>query len=242
MQHFLRRLWSGKASPDQGAAGLRAVQAWAEAHGHRFARARRQAGFVVDAGALRIEWGPSQRSYIGASELRVRAELGPCADLQMLIATRPLVSALESEVFDQAVEGNRTRVDDRTPEEMRWLVLYPKLPRSELGVLAEAFGALSNYREASAMWLDAPLREQLAAASARHGVSQPLVLVVQRSRFVLRCPLGAPEVAPIEAALALAEAAASSAVRVGAQVVRGMVRASADSGGPASTCAPDRGG
>jgi hypothetical protein len=221
MQNLLSR-WFGSTDEHSGVA-MRDVKRWAASRGWRFARARGGEGFAVDAGALRLEWGPPQRDYLEPFELRVRCELGDCGDLQMLLMSRPLMKQLEHQVFEQATEGNRTRVDDRTPEEARWLVLFPKLPRTALGGLADHFGALSNHRRAASQWLDEAVTHQLAAAATRLAADEPLAMIVQRSRFVLRQALAEPDVEMLDGALALAAAAAESARAVGRETARGKL-------------------
>jgi hypothetical protein len=214
MRSLLRRWWKGSAPAAAGDADLRA---WAEAKGWRLAAARGGEGFVIDGGDLRFEWGPPQRDYIDTAELRVRAELGADADLQMLLGSRALLRRLEDAVFTQATEDNRTRVDDRTPEEMRWLVLYPKVGRGELGALADLFGAVGSRRGAALAWLDEPLRRALGNMPA----DAAQVLIVQRGRFVLRRGLASPTPAAFDDARALAQAAVASARRVVAEAARG---------------------
>lgn len=231
MKELLRR-WFG-ASSTPGMRVPRAVAQWASAHGWRAAEARGGSGFAIDASdGLRIEWGEPQREYTAPAELRIRAELGAGGhSLQMLVVTRTLMRLLEASVFEQATEDNRTRVDDSTiPEEMRWLVLYPKLARAELGTLAERVGALANQSGAAAAWLDAPLRSALEAALPKLAVHEPLVLVVQRGRFVLRRALAEPDVAAIESALALAQAAVASARAVAQHYAKAPGSSDAGSG------------
>jgi hypothetical protein len=220
------RRWFGGS---QGRGSWAAAAEWAESGGHRFARSRDGSGFVVEPGkggaGWRLEWGAPQRRYIDGPELRLRAEAGPPGDLQMLIATRPLMSSLEQQVFEEFTESNLTRMDDSTPEEMRWLVLYPKVPRAELGVLRERFGALSNLPRAAPLWLDAPLRQQLDASSTWLAADKPLALVLQRSRLTLRCALAEPTPAAMRGALGLFGVALAAARRVGAAVMRGAVDA-----------------
>jgi hypothetical protein len=221
---FLQRWFRGSRAPAADAAG--GVREWAQAQGHRWATPRGGEGFVIEPtqGAdWRAEWGPSQRDYIDGMELRVRSEIGDAGDLQMLVMTRFLSTLLEQEVFEQVTEGNQTRIDDRTPEEMRWLVLYPKLPRAALGELREDFVALANRPAAAPMWLDGALAAQLAAATRWLAPQQPLALVVQRSRFVLRLGTGEPTPALLQAALGLAGVATAAARRVGVEVIRGGV-------------------
>ena len=203
------------------------VADWAGASGNRFARTRNDSGFVVEpADAVigwRLEWGPSQRHYFSGPELRLRAEVSATGDLQMLVITRPLMALLEQQVFEESTDGTETRMDDDLPEEMRWLVLYPKLPRAALGSLRENFGALSNYPRAAASWIEGALAKQLEASNAWRLESVALVLVVQRGRLTLRCPLAQPELPPIKGALALFGVALTAARRVGSEVMQGSI-------------------
>ena len=225
MVNPFRRLFGGSRNSE----GWPAVAEWAQASGHRFAHVRNSEGFVVEsgdtAGAWRLEWGPPQRHYFSGPELRLRAEVGPGAigDLQMLVMSRELMRLLEQQVFDESTDGTETRMDDDLPEEMRWLVLYPKLPRAALGTLRENFGALSNYPRAAASWIEGALAKQLEASNAWRLESVALVLVVQRGRLTLRCPLAQPELIPIKGALALFGVALTAARRVGSEVMQGSI-------------------
>ena len=222
MQDIFRR-WFGGA----GGAQWREVSDWADAAGHRFTRSRDGSGFIIQpsqaAAGWRLEWGPPQRHYLNSPELRLRGEVGPTADLQMLIVTRPLMTQLEQEVFEEFTEHNQTRMDDGTPEEMRWLVLYPKVPRAELGVLRERFGALSNVPRAALRWIGEPLIQQLDATSAWLGTEQPLLLVLQRGRLTLRCAQAQPELPALQGALGLFGVALAAARRVGEELARGEI-------------------
>lgn len=211
---------------------LQAVRGWAAAQGHRFATIKGEQGFVVEpaGGAWRVEWGPSQRDYIEGMELRVRSEIGDAGDLQMLVASLPLVTRLEREVYEQFTEGTQTRIDGHTPEEMRWLVLYPKMPRHVLGALRDRYAVLANRPSAAPQWLEGGVSSALAAASGWLDADQPLVMVVQRGRFALRLPLAEPEVGAIEAAIALATPAIAAARAVGAEVARGAIGSQRPSG------------
>jgi hypothetical protein len=170
-----RRWFSGSREGDRWIAAAD----WAEAKGHRFARSRDGSGFVIEPGKAslgwRLEWGAPQRHYFSGPELRVRAEVGATGELQMLVITRDLMALLEQQVFEESTDGTETRMDDDLPEEMRWLVLYTKVPRSELGVLRERFGALSNFPRAALSWLDAPLTQQLETSSVWLAADQALV-------------------------------------------------------------------
>jgi hypothetical protein len=229
------RRWLGGS---RGDAQWSAAADWAKALGHRFARSRDGSGFVIEAGrrdaGWRLEWGKAQRHYIGGPELRLRAEVGHSGDLQMLIITRALMGRLEQEVFEDVTDGNQTRMDDSTPEEMRWLVLYPKVPRAVLGALRERFGALSNLPRAAPLWLEGPLSQQLEASASWLADGQALVMTVQRGRISLRCALAQPDLPALQSALALFEVAHAAARRVGDQVASGAV----DGGRPTVWGAP----
>lgn len=218
------RRWFGGAHDD---AQWRAALDWAKTHGHRFARSRDGSGFVieparVDAG-WRLEWGEAQRHYMGGPELRLRADLGNGGELKMLVITRALMGQLEQEVFEDVTDGTQTRMDDNTPEEMRWLVLFPKVPRAVLGVLRERFAALSNLPRAAPLWLEGPLSQQLEASSAWLAEDQALVMTVQRGRISQRCAMAQPQLPALQSALALFEVARTAAQRVGEQVASGAV-------------------
>lgn len=203
------------------------VRRWAENAGHRFAIGRGEEGFVIEtqttAVPCRVEWAPSQRNYIVGQELRVRAELGAASDLQMLASTRELLGRFEHNVFEQFTEGTETRIDDSTPEEMRWVVLYPQVPGKVLGALRTRFGLLSNRPRAGTLWLEEGLANALASSAAWLPPATPMALVVQRGRLVLRLALADPRVAIVQGAMALGMAAAAAARRVATEVARGGV-------------------
>lgn len=199
-------------------AGWDAVADWAEASGHGFKRARDGDGFAVDARApkvWRLEWGLRQRHYIQGYELRVRADIGAAVGLQMALLSRALMQELEREVFEEFTEGVRTRADTETPEEMRWLVMYPKLGGSALQGLREHFGGVAKVPPILTQWLQGPLAtalEKTAALWLRAG--EPLVLVVQRGRLTLRCAMAKPDVERMQAMVALFEVALRELKRV----------------------------
>jgi hypothetical protein len=239
MVNLFRRWFGGSRDSE----GWPAIAEWAQASGYRFARVRDSEGFVVEsgdaAGAWRLEWGPPQRHYFSGPELRLRAEVGPIGDLQMLLMSRALMALLEQQVFEESTDGTETRMDDDLPEEMRWLVLYPKVPRSELGALRERFGALSNVPSAALSWLEGTFATQLETTPSWLAAEHALVLVVHRGRLTLRCALAQPELPAMQAALALFEAALAAARRVGNQIAQGRIAADRPSTwGPPSVLPP----
>lgn len=193
------------------------VAPWAESHQYGF-RAVPEEGFVVDgrlgATPWRLEWGPSQRPYIEGQELRLRSELGLGSDLQVLVMNRLLAEHMEKTVFEQFVEGVQTRIDNQTPPEMRWLVMFKKLSGSEMGALKERWVALSSQKDWLREWLEGPLAAALAALRFDEGL--PMVLMIGRGRLMLRTAQAEPEVARLQAWLRFFECAIREARRVAA--------------------------
>jgi hypothetical protein len=222
MRNLLGR-WFGGAS----SATLADVRRWAESQGFRFAPVRGSEGFVIESEpgphAWRAEWGPSQREYFDGQELRVRTDIGEAGDLQMLIITKRLAALLEQQVFEGYTEGTQTVMDDSTPEEMRWLVLFPKVPRAVLAGLAERFTMIANRGAAAPLWLEGALSTQLEAVAPWLGENTALAMIVQRSRFVLRMELAKPTPDALQSAVGLAGVAAAAARRVAAEVASGRL-------------------
>ncbi len=196
-----------------------AVADWAARRTAEFKRARDNEGFVVE-GALegrawRLEWGPPQRSYIEGMELRLRMELGLPQDLQMLLLSRPLMETLERQTFERYTENMQTQIDIATPEEMRWLAMFPKVPLAGPREFRNRFGAVAMAPKIAATWIDGPLTERLAeAALGPLAAEPPLVLMTLRGRVYVRLQLVEPDVASIAAMVGVFETAVTQAVRV----------------------------
>lgn len=194
----------------------RDVAEWAKAQGLGFKRAHGDEGFVVE-GAIdgkpwRLEWGPPQRTYVEGRELRLRMEAQLPPALQMLLLSRPLMSQLEKQTYDQFVEGTQTQIDTSTPEEMRWLVMYQKADLSRWRALKAHLGGVGAEPEAVLAWLDGPLAQQLEStqASLLQG-DPPFVLMTLRGRAYLRTQLIDPEPRAIGEAVRLFETAVRQA-------------------------------
>jgi hypothetical protein len=213
MLEGLKRLFSG--STPVADTGWEGVGPWAEAKQYAF-RGVQSEGFVIDgrlgATPWRLEWGPSQRPYIQGHELRLRAELGLGSDLQVVVMNRPLQEAMEKAVFEQYVEGVQTRIDNQTPPEMRWLVMFPKLAGSEMPLLREQFIALSSMKGWLLHWLEGPLTQALAGL--RIDPDTPLVLMIGRGRLMLRTALPEARVDLLQSWLRVFENAMREARRV----------------------------
>ena len=132
-------MYQDASSPDQraGPGCSEVLAAWAQRARHEFKRERDGDGFVVDGkfGELpwRLEWGPPQRDYIQGEELRLRMELGVPPDLQMLVVSN-VADGGAREAGLRAVHRKQRRraMDTATPEEMRWLVMFPKIALQRL--------------------------------------------------------------------------------------------------------------
>ncbi len=229
----LKRFISGKRAPT--GTGWDDVALWAEQRQYPF-RSVPGEGFVIDGRAAgtdwRLEWGPSQRSYVQGGELRLRAELPVSSALQLVVMNRVLQESMEKAMFEQAVESVQTRIDNETPPETRWLVMFPKLPGADMGVLRENFVAVSSMRTWLAMWLLGPLSTALVATVA--DAASPVVLMVGRGRLTLRTALPTPDLAGLQPWLRLFETAIREARRVASEKPAQVAEPEASSAFPAS--------
>lgn len=183
-------------------------------------------------GAAVVEWGAPQRPYIQGREWRWRAELPLPPTFQALVLDRPLQARMEREVFEAYVQDLHTRVDTRTPPEMRWLVMLQKVPPGASGGWAATHVAVASDLEWAQRWLSGPLSDALirvaqalpsgAAQGGRAvpgsgvvpGEGAPFVLMLSRSRLTLRAQLPVPNEAAMDALYEVAQAAAARAVEV----------------------------
>jgi len=209
------------------AARWRAVVDWAEGRGAAFRQGRDGRGFQIDQpkalpGSLRIEWAPSQRSYIEGHELRMRCEMGLHAELQMMVLARNLMEGLEKAVFEAYTDTLKTRVDTDTPEEMRWLVMFPKLKSYPHKLVKERFGALGVNQELVAAWLEGSLSELLIQASQDLlPEARPFVLMCLRGNVYLRTAMAEPDLDEIQRLVKLLETACREAQRVNNRLADG---------------------
>jgi hypothetical protein len=198
----------------------REVEAWSRDHGFHFRRARDDTGFVIDVKVgeygARLEWGPAQRAYIASSELRLRAELGLPGRLQLLVLSRPLMHELERETFERFTDSLQTHIDTSTPEEMRWLAMFPKHSfGAGRTTLAARIGAVGSSRTALSRWLEGPLSEEIEkAAKTVLAFPTPFVLMTLRGRVLLRVGLPIPRVDALVQSLALFSVAVERAAQI----------------------------
>ena len=196
------------------------VSAWAEKRDYGFKRAKDDEGFVIDGSfgtrPWRLEWGPPQRAYITSHELRLRMELQLSSSLQMLVMSRALMEMLERETFERYTQSNQTLIDVSTPEEMRWLAMFPKVNLVDLPKNVKSnFAAVASEPQNAANWVDAAFGQQLAHASLGLLRDQPpFVVMTLRGRVYMRLQFELPDPVAIGQAIDLFQAAAAAALRV----------------------------
>ncbi|MET0334762.1 MAG: hypothetical protein ABW190_10865, partial [Rhizobacter sp.] len=183
-------------------------------------------GFVISGGMeskpWRLEWGPPQRQYIDGHELRLRMELGLSSNLQMLLISQPLLENLERQTFERFTESTQTVIDGNTPEEMRWLAMFSKVPYQAAKDVRMRFGLVSSVPTEAASWVEGALARQLEEASKGFLKSEPpFVLMLLRGRAYLRLQLPQPAVPKMEQAVSLFEVAVLQALRVAGMAAEG---------------------
>lgn len=212
---FKRLISRPPAGPD-----WREVAEWAKHNKLKYKREQEGDGFVVSGGMeskpWRLEWGPPQRQYIDGHELRLRMELGLSSNLQMLLISQPLLETLERQTFESFTESTQTVIDMNTPEEMRWLAMFSKVPFQGSKDVRMRFGLVGNVAAEAEAWVNGALARQMEEAAAgflKH--EPPFVLMLLRGRAYLRMQMPDPQVSLISQAVALFEVAVLQALRVG---------------------------
>ncbi len=209
------------------AARWRSIQDWADTRKAAFKLARDGSGFAIDQpralpGPMRIEWGPSQRGYIPGNELRMRCELKLHSDLQMMVLCRELMDRLERSVFEAYTDTLKTRVDTDTPEEMRWLVMFPKYGGITSKLVRQRFGALGVNKDLTGAWIEGEFSELLAQASQDLLPNDhPVVIMTMRGNVYLRTAMPEADLAKIQALVRLLDTACREAQRVNARIADG---------------------
>jgi hypothetical protein len=197
----------------------REVAEWAKHNNLKYKRQAEGEGFVIAGGMeskpWRLEWGPPQRQYIEGHELRLRMELGLSHNLQVLLISQPLLETLERQTFERFTESTQTVIDANTPEEMRWLAMFPKVPYKASKDARTRFGLVSSAQAEAASWVEGALAKQLDDAAAGFLKAEPpFVLMLLRGRAYLRMQLPEPAVEILTQAVGLFEVAVLQALRV----------------------------
>lgn len=195
-----------------------AVSDWATKNKLRFRRTREEDGFVIDGGVeskpWRLEWGPPQRGYIQGHELRLRMELGLPSDWQLMVLSQPLFEVLERHTFERFTESTQTVIDADTPEEMRWLAMYPKVSYQAAKPVRSRFNLVANLGPIATSWVEGALSNQLELASTQVLEQQPpFVLMILRGKVYLRTQMAEPDVVAIGQLVTLFETAVLQALR-----------------------------
>jgi hypothetical protein len=196
--------------------------AWARDHHWTLKRTIAHDGWAMDDNprhaGWRIEWGPAQRRFMSTHEFRIRFEVAQNSDVQALVLDRPLLARLDQEVYAQFVDHVQTRLDEETPEEMRWLAMHAKLSPNQMGVqLRDRYGAISNDALWVSRWLAGPIAtalKQRADVMPVEAVSaEPFILRLARGQVVIRQSASVPRVQVLEMCVAVAEAVESALKR-----------------------------
>jgi hypothetical protein len=209
------------------AARWRPIMDWADARGAEFSQTRDGQGFLIEQpqavpGPLRIEWGASQRSYLQGTELRMRCEMGLHPDLQLMVLCRILMENLERAVFEAYTDTLKTRVDTDTPEEMRWLVMFPKFNNAASQIVRQRYGIVGVTKELAASWIEGELGEALVQASQDLlPEGHPFVLMSLRGNLYLRTEMSEAELPKLQALVRLLETAAREAQRLNGRLSEG---------------------
>ncbi|MEO8154322.1 MAG: hypothetical protein ABI605_14735 [Rhizobacter sp.] len=211
---FKRLITRQPSGPD-----WREVADWAKANKLKFKREQEGEGFVIDGGMdskpWRLEWGPPQRLYIEGHELRLRMELGLSPNMQILLISQPLLETLERQTFERFTESTQTVIDGATPEEMRWLAMFPKVTYKASKDVRMRFGLVGNTPAEAASWVEGALARQLEEAAVGFLKAEPpFVLMLLRGRAYLRMQLPEPDVRDIGQAAVVFETAVLQALRV----------------------------
>lgn len=228
----MRKSWSQLLFRRPAVPGWPALAAAGRARGWEFRLTHERDGFALDAPAgaahWRLEWGPAQRAYLGGHELRLRGDTGIDPMSHALLMPRGLLTSLENAIYQQFTEGVMTRLDDQTPEEVRWLAMSERLTANDMGSLNTRFAAVSNVAGWMADWLRTGLGPSLlewsGAGAAEspgsavptapvHLTPVPMSLVLRRGQLVLRVAMPKPDITSVVAAISLYEIALAEAIR-----------------------------
>ena len=133
------------------------------------------------------------------------------SEVQALLLDRPLLAHLDHEIYAQITDNVQTRLDEETPEEMRWLAMHPKLSPNQMGVaLRDRYGAIGNDTEWVSRWLAGPISDALKLRadelSLEAVTAEPFMLRLARGQVVLRQSAPRPTVKLLESSIAVAAA------------------------------------
>lgn len=214
----IKKWLSGSSGGSSSGTGIESFKGWSRGPQVQIRTPRDAEGLIVD-GKLdgtpwRLEWGASQRPYVLGNELRIRAEMPLPGDLQAIVLNKVLQEAIEKTMFEQFVEGVQTRIDTETPAEMRWVVMYPKMGRGEMGELRDRYAATASVKPWLQQWLAGPLTTALAGLKIDPATA--FVLMIGRGKVTLRTEVEDASPGTVEPHLRVFEVALREARRVAA--------------------------
>jgi hypothetical protein len=194
------------------------VRRWAREQKMTFSHLEDTQGFWVEGGSQtkpwRLEWGPSQRTYIEGTELRMRMDMGVSAELQMLTLSKTLFETLEHRAFESFTETTQTLIDHNTPEEMRWLVMFSNATYQASRAVSARMHLIGSSPLEAAYWMEGDLANQIERSlGTLLATDPPFMLMVLRSRVYLRMQLKVPQVDVISQAVTVFETAVLKALQ-----------------------------
>ncbi len=201
-------------TPGQGA-DLAEINAWAVKRG--YVCAPMEGGFAVDGKydgkPWQLEWAPAQRPFMQGNELRMQIQAGIAPDVHMMVLSRPLMETLEKQAFQKFTQSLQTQIDDASPEEMRWLVMFAKVDLAGSPAVAAHYGAVASSPAQGQLWIEGPLAKLLERATGTLLVGDPpFILSISRGRAEMRMQLADVSSPFVGAAISLFETAVGQAL------------------------------
>lgn len=201
-------------TPGQGA-DLAEIKAWAGKRGYAYAPM--EGGFAVDGQydgkPWQLEWAPAQRAFMQGNELRMQIQAGIAPDVHMMVLSRPLMESLEKQAFQKFTQSLQTQIDDASPEEMRWLVMFAKVDLSGMPAVVAHYGAVASSPAQGQLWIEGPLAKLLERATGTLLVGDPpFLLTISRGRAEMRMQLADVSSPFVGAAISLFETAVGQAL------------------------------
>jgi hypothetical protein len=201
-------------TPGQGA-DLAEISAWAGKRGYAYAPM--EGGFALDGQydgkPWQLEWAPPQRPFMQGNELRMQIQAAIAHDVHMMVLSRPLMESLEKQAFQKFTQSLQTQIDDASPEEMRWLVMFAKVDLAGMPAVAAHYGAVASSPAQGQLWIEGPLAKLLERATGTLLVGDPpFLLTISRGRAEMRMQLADVSSPFIGAAISLFETAVGQAL------------------------------
>ena len=129
---------------------------------------------------------------------------------------------LERAVFEAYTDTLKTRVDTDTPEEMRWLVMFPKFNHAASQIVRQRYGIVGVTKELAASWIEGELGEALVQASQDLlPEGHPFVLMCMRGNLYLRTEMSEADLPKLQGLVRLLETAAREAQRISGRLAEG---------------------